>query len=111
MELFLRAIVPLTAFALIFGAVVAWDRLREPHRDPTRPMAVVDPRTYRDARRRIRRLLATGDIMRARHVMHAICVWLRGEIHTGRRSRRVRRARELEQWELQLQQCHADTAR
>lgn len=107
MELFLRALIPLAAFALIFGAAVAWDRLREPHRDPTKPLAVVDGRTYRAAQRRIRRLLAAGDIMRARHLMHAICVWLRAEIHTGRPSRRVRRARDLEQWELQLEQHRA----
>lgn len=104
MELFLRALIPLAAFAVIFGAVVAWDRLRELHRDPTEPMAVFNGRTYRDAQRRIRRLLAAGDIVIARHLMHAICVWLRAEIHTGRPSRRPRRARDLEQWELQLEQ-------
>lgn len=95
---------PLVAAALIFGVMVLWDRLREPHRDPTRPMAVVDGRTYRDAQRRIQRLLAAGDTMRARHLMHAICVWLRYEVRTGRKSRRVRRAADLEQWKLRLEQ-------
>ncbi len=103
----LTALIPLAACALIFGAVVGWDRLREPHRDPTRPMAVVDARTYRDAQRRIRRLLDAGDTMRARFLMHAICVWLRSEVHTGRTSRRVHRAAALEQWQLRLAQTAA----
>jgi hypothetical protein len=90
MAIFLHALIPLAAFAVIFGAVVVWDRLREPHRDLTRPMAVVDRRTYRDAQRRIRRLLAASNTMHARHLTHAICVWLRSEIHTGRRVHRVR---------------------
>ncbi len=47
-------------------------------------MAVVDGRAYRDAQRRIQRLLDAGDTMRARHLMHAICVWLRYEVRTGR---------------------------
>jgi hypothetical protein len=84
--------------------VVGWDRLREPHRDPTRPFAVVDLRTYRDAQRRIERLLAAGHPIRARYLMHAICAWLRSEVHTGRRSRRAKRAAALEQWELRLEQ-------
>ena len=104
MRTILLAAAPVTAIALIFGAVVLWDRLREPFRDPTRPMAVVDGRTYRDAQRRIQRLLDAGDTMRARYLMHAICVWLRSEIHTGRKSRRLRRAADLEQWELRLEQ-------
>jgi hypothetical protein len=106
MKPFLPALIPLAAL-MLFAEVVLWDRLREPHRDPTRPMAVVDSRTYRDAQRRIGRLLDAGDTLRARYLMHAICVWLRSEIHTGRVSRRVRRARELEQWELQLEQSSA----
>lgn len=104
MRTVLVALAPVAAVALIFGAVVLGDRLREPYRDPTRPMAVVDRRTYRDAQRRIGRLLDDGDTMRARHLMHAICGWLRSEIHTGRRSRRVRRAAELEQWQLRLEE-------
>lgn len=106
MKPFLPALIPLAAL-VIFAAVILWDRLREPHRDPTRPMAVVDPRTYRVAQRRIGRLLDTGDVLRARYLMHATCVWLRREIHTGRKSRRVRRAHELEQWELRLEQYAA----
>jgi hypothetical protein len=96
--------------ALILGAVVAWDRLREPHRDPTRPFVVVDPRTYQDAQQRITRLLAADDPTHARPLIHAICIWLRDEIHTGPSRRRVRRARELEQWELRLQDLAAETA-
>jgi hypothetical protein len=99
---------PLVVVALIFGAVVLWDRLREPHRDPTQPMAVVDSRTYRNAQRRIGRLLDAGDTMRARHLMHAICVWLRSEIHTGGKSRRAHRAADLEQWQLRLEQLPVD---
>jgi hypothetical protein len=102
-------LIPLATIALIFGAVIGWDRLREPHRDPTRPMGVVDARTYRDAQRRIGRLLDAGDVLHARYLMHAICVWLRREIHTGRTSRRLLRARQLEQWELRLAQ-HAAAA-
>jgi hypothetical protein len=109
MRMVLLAAGPLAAAALVFGVVVLWDRLREPHRDPTRPMAVVDARTYRDAQRRIERLIAAGDTRRARHLMHAICVWLRGEIHTGRKSRRVHRAAALEQWQLRLQQTQLPT--
>jgi hypothetical protein len=104
MRTILLAALPLTAAALIFGVVVLCDRLREPHRDPTRPMAVVDNRTYRDAQRRIERLLEAGDTMRARHLMHAICIWLRYEVRTGRKSRRAHRAADLEQWELRLEQ-------
>jgi hypothetical protein len=97
------AIIPAAAL-LIFAAVVVWDRLREPHRHPTRPCAVVDPRTYRDAQRRVTRLLDAGDPIGARHVMHAMCVWLRQEIHTGPKRRRVLRASQLEQWQLRLAQ-------
>ncbi|GAB1646863.1 hypothetical protein [Krasilnikovia sp. MM14-A1259] len=104
MRTILLAALPVTAMTLIFGFVVLCDRLREPHRDPTRPMAVVDARTYRDAQRRIERLIEAGDTMRARHLMHAICLWLRDEVHTGRQSRRANRAADLEQWELRLEQ-------
>ncbi|RZU46581.1 hypothetical protein EV385_6656 [Krasilnikovia cinnamomea] len=104
MKTILLGAAPLAAVALIFGAVVLWDRLREPRRDPTRPMAVADGRTYRDAQRRIRRLLDAGDTMRARHLVHAIRAWLRDEVRTGRKSRRARRAADLEQWELRLEQ-------
>ncbi len=109
MRTLLFAASPPASIALILGAVVAWDRLREPHRDPSRPFAVVDPRTHRDAQRRITRLLAAGDPTPARPLIHAICTWLRDEIHTGPSRRRVRRARELEQWQLRLQDLAAET--
>jgi hypothetical protein len=105
----LMGLIPVTGIALIFAAVVGWDRLREPHRDPTRPFAVVDLRTYHDAQRRIERLLAADDPTRARHLIHAICQWLRYEVRTGRPSRRVKQAAELEQWELQLAQLTPTT--
>ncbi len=65
------------AMGLVFGAVVVVNRLREPHRDPRRPAAVVDPRTYRDACRRVDRLLERGDVTHARIVITSICLWLR----------------------------------
>jgi hypothetical protein len=99
-----QGLAPLAALAFVLGAVIVWDRLREPRRDPARPMAVVDARTYRDAKRRVRRLLDAGDTMQARTLMHAMCLWLRREVHTGRKSRRVRRVADLEQWQLRLEQ-------
>ncbi len=71
-------------------------------RDPRRPVAVVDERTYRQAARTVSELLATGDgsdLVKAHFAITAILGWLRYEISTGRRSRRVNRARRLEQWE------------
>lgn len=94
--------IPPLAVLLILAAAIVWDRLREPHRDLRRPFAVVDRRTYRDAQRRIQRLRAAGDDLHARYLMHAVCVWLRREILTGRASRRLRYAADLEQWELRL---------
>jgi hypothetical protein len=85
-----------------FGVVVMVDRFREPRRDPRRVAAVVDERTYRAACRRFDQLLQLGELVRARSTAIAIRCWLRSEIHTGRRSRRVRRAAQLEQWELRL---------
>ena len=71
-------------------------------RDPRRPVAVVDERTYRQAVRTVGELLATGDgsdLVKAHFAITAILGWLRYEIRTGRRSRRVNRARRLEQGE------------
>jgi hypothetical protein len=82
--------------------VITWDRLRAPHRDPRKPIAVVDPRTYRDACRRVDRLVALDEVVRARTVATAICLWLRNEIRSGRKTRRIRRASELETWELRM---------
>jgi hypothetical protein len=72
----------MAALALVLGAAIVWDRWREPRRDPARPMAVVDDRTYRDAQQRIGRLLDASDTMRARTLMHGSCLWLRREVTT-----------------------------
>lgn len=47
--------------------VVDADQEYQPAPGSTRPMAIVDGRTYRDAQRRIGRLLNAGDTIRARH--------------------------------------------
>jgi hypothetical protein len=65
------AVAPIGAFALILGTAILWDRVREPRRDPSRPLAVVDDRTYHDAQRRIQRLLTTGDTAHAQNLIHA----------------------------------------
>lgn len=65
---------PVAAVVLVVGAVIGWDRLREPHRDPARPMAVVDRRTYQAAVRRIARLESGHDPydIHARTLRHSI---------------------------------------
>jgi hypothetical protein len=75
-----------------------------------RPVAVVDERTYRQAVEAVTLLLDTGeyrDLMRAEHVAVAVILWLRYEIHTGRRSKRASRAARLEHWEMHLDQIRA----
>lgn len=72
-----------------------------------RPIAVVDERTSRQADAAWDLLLASGDefdLVHAASVAIAVKHWLRYEIHTGRKSRRARRAARLEQWELRLEQ-------
>ncbi len=88
------------AVGLVLGAAITWDRLREPHRDPRGAFAVVDQPTLNDALRRFTRLVDAGDLFRARVIAKQACLWLRHEIHTGPKRKRVRRAAELEQWEL-----------
>jgi hypothetical protein len=85
-------------FGLVTGAVILWDRLREPHRDIHRPVAVVDQRTYRDARRRVERLAAEADWRRAYAGAAAICMWLASERHFGGSRRRQRLTADLEMW-------------
>jgi hypothetical protein len=75
-------------------------------RDPRKPVAVVDERTYRHAVAAVTELLDTDlyrDRVRAQFAIHAIIGWLRTEIHTGRRSKAIDRAARLEQWEMHLQ--------
>jgi hypothetical protein len=95
------------AVGLVFAAAVVIDRIREPHRDPRGICAVVDSRTLQRALRRADRLEQRGeveDIIRARTLLHAANLWLRGEIHTGPKRRRARRAAQREQVELHLEQ-------
>lgn len=108
MQIIIEAVAPTAATAAVFGAVVLWDRLREPHRDLRRPFAVVDMRTFRDAERRVGRLLATGELrdqFTARHGVTAMCKWLRDEVRFSRRpARRVALASKLERWEARKQE-------
>lgn len=94
----LLAAAPPVAVGLVMGGVIAWDRLREPHRDLRRPIAVVDRRTFRDAHRRVEKLAAGGDFERAWAGCVAICVWLKSERHYGGRRRRAWFASRLETW-------------
>lgn len=103
-------LLPALSVPLFLGAVIAWDRLREPHRDPRRPFAVVNRRTYRDAQRRLERLLDMGEVVKALVLTMSMCGWLRQEVHVGRRSRRVWCAAELERLELRIEQWRAEAA-
>lgn len=100
MHTVLLALAGPTALGVVMGVVICWDRLREPHRDPTKPFSVVDRRTYRDGQRRLARLVDAGDVPRADYVIEAMRQWLRTEIHTGRKSRRAWCAAQLEQLEM-----------
>lgn len=93
----LAVLVPL-AVVLIVGTAIAWDKLREPFRDPRTPCAVVDERTFRVARRRIERLVAIEEWTAAYAGATAICIWLKSERHFGSRRRQQRLAAELERW-------------
>jgi hypothetical protein len=107
MPTLLMALAGPTAAGLVFAVVVIIDRIREPHRDPGGVYAVVDSRTLACALRRVDRLEQRGevsDLLRARTLLHAARAWLRGEIHTGRKRHRVRRAAQLEQVELRMEQ-------
>lgn len=72
---------------------------------PNATIVVVDRRTYRSACRRITAALAAGDTARAHAGLVALRLWLRGEIHTGPKRRRLEYARALEQWELTAEQA------
>lgn len=66
----------------------------------TRPIVVVDRRTYRAARQKIAALMDRGDYSRAKSGVTATRLWLRREICTGPRRRRIRYAADLEQLEI-----------
>ncbi|MBW4722403.1 hypothetical protein [Saccharothrix obliqua] len=101
----LMALTPPAAAGVVLGGVILWDRLREPHRDPAKPFAVVDARTFRDGRRRYDRLVAAGDWSHAHAVATAICVWLRHERHHGRAARRRRLDAQLGVWTARAQEA------
>jgi hypothetical protein len=104
MNTVLLALMGPAAIGVVMGTAIAWDRLREPHRDPTKPFAVTDRRTYRDGQRRLAKLIDAEDILHAEFVMEAMRQWLRHELHTGRRSRKAWCASQLEQLELHREQ-------
>lgn len=71
------------------------------------PVSVADRRTLRLAERRIAAYQAAGDIRAAAYGMQAIEVYLRDQVRNGPKRERVRRAAELEQWQLRRQQLGA----
>jgi hypothetical protein len=66
----------------------------------TRPVVVVDRRTYRIAQRKIPLLMEHGDYTRAKSAITATGLWLRSQVRTGPRRHRVRYAADLEQLDL-----------
>lgn len=98
------ALVGPASVGVVMGGAVLWDRLRERHRDITRPTVVVDARTYRDARRRVTRLVDAEDWTRAYRAATAICVWLGHERHYGRASRQRRLTADLAHWSARKQE-------
>lgn len=66
----------------------------------TRPIVVVDRRTYRIAQRKITALMDLGDYSRAKSGVTAAKLWLRYEISTGPKRHRIRYAADLEQLEI-----------
>ena len=74
MRIAVLAIAPLAARALVFRCCGRLGPLARPRRDPARPIAVVDTRTYRDVQHRIERLLEAGEARHARAHIHARCL-------------------------------------
>lgn len=72
---------------------------------PGAPIVVVDRRTYRSAQKRIAAALAVGEQARTHAGLVALRLWLRREIHTGPKRRRLGYARDLERWELAAEQA------
>lgn len=103
MEIVLAGIVGPGSALVVIGAVIIWDRCREPYRNLHRPFAVVDRRTKRDAERRINRLLARGedrDLRHAHYGMVAITTWLNHQRSTYAEKPQRRKALddELARW-------------
>jgi hypothetical protein len=72
-------------------------------------ITVVDERTYRAAVRTVTDLMASGDphdLTRANSGLHSMRRWLRYELHTGPKRRRIKMAARLEQAELWQAQVH-----
>jgi hypothetical protein len=67
---------------------------------PTRPIVVVDRRTYRAAGRKLAVLTEAGDWTRVKFALTAMWLWLRREIRTGPGRRRPWCAAQLERVEL-----------
>lgn len=65
-------------------------------------IVVVDERTRRGAVNAIEQAFADGNYNRAHAGLTAMCKWLKQEIRTGRKSKRLERVAFLEQAEMQL---------
>ncbi|RJQ74190.1 hypothetical protein D5S17_23250 [Pseudonocardiaceae bacterium YIM PH 21723] len=104
MNPYLMAVLTPAAVVLVVGAAITWDRLREPHRPLHRPVVVVDERTYRDACRRVDKLIAVESWSAVYTATTAICVWLKSERHFGSRRRQARLTAALEQWTARKQE-------
>ena len=66
----------------------------------TRPVVVVDRRTYRKAQLTLKARIDADLPVRAKSCIAAMCTWLRYEIGTGPRRHRIGYAADLEQLEL-----------
>lgn len=99
MNQILLAIAGPALIGAVIGAVILWDRLREPHRNLYRPVTVVDRRTYKDAVRRIERLASLGEWTKAHNGTVAILTWLNGERGLGSPRRKQWVAAQLEHWQ------------
>jgi hypothetical protein len=66
----------------------------------TRPIVVVDRRSYRIARRKITALMDLGEYTRAKFGLTATMLWLRYEARTGPKRHRIQYAADLEQMEV-----------
>jgi hypothetical protein len=103
-----QLVLPAVAICVVMALVIGWDRWRERRRDPRRPMAVVDMRTYRDACRRVDRLVALEEWWHAYAVATAITVWAKSERHFGSAKRRRRLQAAYEAWDQRRGEYNPD---
>jgi hypothetical protein len=75
--------------------------------DPSRPIAVVDERTARKAQQRAKAAMDSGEYHRAHAPLLALQSWLRYEITTGRKSRKIQRTHQLDLVEMHLAEVRA----